>query len=267
MRLVARLLAALLALGASLGASAAHAGKPSAPARSVADVEHALAATHAELPPTTRHALATTLVEVARAHDFDAVLGWAIIEHESHWRADAVGRDGQDIGLAQIRYTSDAACQGGRESEPCRARRLALLDPTANIEAMGRAISAWKDLCTRLTGKAPDAAQILAGYGGYSRPSRQIYCGRQRSRSKAGSVWRDLPTPKAVREVVALRDGMLARLERERPARGKPTPGKPTPAKPGKPTPRAVGTSTERGPGKPTLRVSQQKPLARRAAP
>ncbi|MBI4957245.1 MAG: hypothetical protein HY908_34860 [Myxococcales bacterium] len=264
MRLVAGLAVVALALAASLGASAAHAAKPAAPPRSVADIEHALGATHAELPAATRHALATTLVGVARAHDFDALLGWAIIEHESHWRADAVGRDGQDIGLAQIRYTSDPACQGGRESEPCRARRLALLDPTTNIEAMGRAITSWKDLCTRLTGKAPDAAQILAGYGGYSRPSKQIYCGRQRSRTKAGSVWRDLPTPKAVREVVALRDAMLARLERERPAR---VPGKPAPGKPGKPTPRAVGKATERGPGKPTLRVPQQKPLARRAAP
>ena len=248
---VGRLVALAALLAAWLGAAGAHA-KPSATKRSVADVEFAIHATHPSLAPAKRHRLAETLVRVAREQDFDALTGWAIIEHESHWQDDAVGRDGQDVGLAQIRYTSDPACRD-RDSEACNARREALFEPAINIEAMGRALSAWRELCTEMTGRAPNTAQILAGYGGYSRPSKKIYCNRQRRHSKRGWHWEDLPTPKGVAEVVALYDTMLARLRSERPTRPTAKAGaKASPKEAAKASPKADASAKDDAKASPT---------------
>src|SRR5262245_19931154 len=156
MRTTPLYLALLLGLMVSTAAFDAAAGRYAAPKRSVAQVAYAIGASRSDLSDAKRRALAKLLVKVARAHNFDPLTGWAIIDHESPWRADAVGADGEDIGLAQIRYTEHRSCRDARDSEACQARRSALMDPAVNMAAMGAAISAWRELCTKVTGKAPE---------------------------------------------------------------------------------------------------------------
>jgi hypothetical protein len=187
-----------------------------APRRTVNQIAFAIGITRPNLPLATRKSLATLLVQVANAHNFDALSGWAIIDHESHWRPDAVGPDGEDIGLAQIRYTEHRACRADRESEACLAHRAALMDPSVNIRRMAFAISAWRELCTKVTGEAPDMHQWLSGYGGYSRPHLEIYCNRRKVKTATGFRWKNLPTPKAVADILASRQAMIRRIQAER---------------------------------------------------
>lgn len=215
-KLLAILSFALVAsTAASAGASSGHSGYQ-APTRSLSQVVYAIGITRPKLPEAKRRALAKILLRVAKARNFDPLSGWAIIDHESRWRADAVGPDGEDIGLAQIRYTEHRACREDRESAGCKARREALMDPAVNIHAMGFAISAWRELCTKVTGKPPEMHQWLAGYGGYSRPAQQIYCGLQRVKTAKGWRWKALPTPKPVADILVARKAMIARLKAER---------------------------------------------------
>ncbi len=187
-----------------------------APRRSVSQVAYAIGISRPGLADEKKTLFAKLLVEVAKQHNFDALSGWAIIDHESHWRADAVGPDGEDIGLAQIRYTTHKACREDRDSAACEARREALFDPAVNIRAMAGAITAWRELCERVTGKAPNMTNWLAGYGGYSRPAEGIYCGRKKVKTARGERWQELPVPKAVLDIVAARKDMLRRLQKER---------------------------------------------------
>ena len=186
-----------------------------APRRSIRQLTYAIGTTRPELPEARRRALAKMLLDVAKRHNFDPLSGWAIIDHESRWRANAIGPDGEDIGLAQIRYTEHAACRRDRSSPGCAARRAALMDPAVNMAAMGAAISAWRSLCTKVTGKAPDMRHWLAGYGGYSRPEQNIYCSRRKVRSGKGWRWQELKTPKAVEDILAARKAMIRQLQRD----------------------------------------------------
>lgn len=216
MRAAASVLTLLLALLVATTASDARASDYIAPSRTVSQIAHAIGISRPGMSEARRDQLARLLIQVAKAHNFDALSGWAIIDHESRWRADAVGPDGEDIGLAQIRYTQSEACRADRESEACQARREALLDPLVNIRAMGGAITAWRNLCTKVTGKAPDMKNWLAGYGGYSRPDDDVYCGRQRVQTKKGSRWKELPVPKPVRDILDARKAMIRRLRKDR---------------------------------------------------
>jgi hypothetical protein len=187
-----------------------------APIRSTHQVAYAIGATRPRMEPAKRETLAKLLIEVARRHNFDPLTGWAIIAHESAWREDAVGPDGQDIGLAQVRYTSRAACREDRHSDACQALRTQLLDPAANIRAMGDAITAWRKHCTRTIGMAPNMSDWLAGYGGYTRPSQRVHCGHRRVGTPTKWRWEPLEVPRPIRAIVDARRMMIHRLARER---------------------------------------------------
>lgn len=206
------LLAAAVLLVVSLGAMAAYV----APRRSVVQVERAIEVSRARLRPADRKRLARLVVDVAKAHNFDPLSAWAIIDHESGWDPTAISADGQDIGLAQIRYTVHRPCVEDRESDACAEVKERLLDPEANIRAMAGAITAWRKLCTEKMGRAPNMRDWLAGYGGFSRPSRHIFCGHQRVRRGKGYVWKRLPTPKGVQEILDARRRMIRQLRKEK---------------------------------------------------
>ena len=187
-----------------------------APKRTVTQVAYAIGTSHPSMKAAEKKRLATLLVRVAKKHNFDPLSGWAIIDHESDWRKDAVSADGQDIGLAQIRYTQTKECRKDRESDACQARKEALFDPKTNIRAMANAITAWRKLCKKKTGRPANMKNWLAGYGGYSRPKKNIFCGRKRVKTKRGYTWKELPVPKAVNEILVARKAMIRRLRKER---------------------------------------------------
>lgn len=186
-----------------------------APRRSLKQLAHAIDVSRPGMADGKRQALARLVIDVAKAHNFDPLSGWAIIDHESRWDPKAISADGQDIGLAQIRYTVQRPCVEDRDSEACEAVKERLLDPAVNIRTMAGAISAWRKLCTEKMGKAPDMRDWLAGYGGYSRPSEDIYCGHKRVRRGKGWVWKRLPTPKGVQEILDGRHRMIRRLRKD----------------------------------------------------
>ncbi len=216
-RLAAVALVVLVGALAITASPAVHAAGYVAPSRSVRQMVRAIGISNPKLTKSQRNKLATQLITVARAHNFDPLSGWAIIDHESDWRANAVSADGHDIGLAQIRYTVSKACRKQRDSKACAARRKALMVPSVNIRAMAGAITAWRKLCARVTGRPANMQNWLAGYGGYSRPRQQVYCGRRRVRGKKGAWrWKELPVPKAVADIVTSRKAMIRRLAKIR---------------------------------------------------
>jgi hypothetical protein len=186
-----------------------------APTRSLAQVSHAISISNPSISKGKRSALAKLLIKVAKKHNFDPLSGWAIIDHESDWRPKAVGPDGEDIGLAQIRYTQSRVCRKDRDSKACQARRESLFDPAVNIGAMAHAITAWRELCEKKTGRAPNMQNWLAGYGGYSRPKEGIFCGRKRVKTKKGVRWKELPVPTPVADIISARKSMIRRLRKD----------------------------------------------------
>jgi len=186
-----------------------------APRRSMKQVAHAIEVSRPSMEAGKRSSMARLVIDVAKAHNFDPLSAWAIIDHESRWNPKAISADGQDIGLAQIRYTVHRPCVEDRESEACEEVKERLLDPAVNIRTMAGAITAWRKLCTEKMGKAPNMRDWLAGYGGYSRPSDDIYCGHKRVRRGKGYVWKRLPTPKGVQEILDARRRMIRRLRKD----------------------------------------------------
>lgn len=190
-----------------------------APRRSVSQVAYAIGVTRPSASKPLRRSWAKILIRVAKAHNFDPLSGWAIIAHESHWRPGAVGSDGEDIGLAQVRYTASTVCKSDRKSKRCLAYRASLFDPAINIARMAGAITSWRKLCLKKIGKSPLMSQWLQGYGGYSRPPR-ILCGHKRVRVKRKGrsrwVWRPTPVPKPVRDILRMRRNMINRLVKRR---------------------------------------------------
>ena len=190
-----------------------------APTRSVRQVAYAIGVTRPSASKAQRQAWAKILIRIAKAHNFDPLSGWAIIAHESHWRPNAVGSDGEDIGLAQVRYTASATCKKDPEGKPCLAYRASLFDPATNMARMAFAITAWRKLCLKKIGKAPLMSQWLQGYGGYSRPPR-ILCGHKRVKRKVKGryrwVWRPTPIPKPVQDILDMRHRMIRRLHKRR---------------------------------------------------
>jgi hypothetical protein len=190
-----------------------------APRRSAKQVAYAIGATRPATPKAQRLAWAKILIGIAKTHNFDALSGWAIIAHESHWRAGAVGSDGEDIGLAQVRYTASTVCKKDPKGEGCLAYRASLFDPATNMRRMAGAITSWRKLCRKKIGKSPQMSQWLQGYGGYSRPPR-ILCGHKRVQVKRKGrsrwVWRPTAVPKPVQDILAMRRSMIRRLNKQR---------------------------------------------------
>lgn len=202
--------------GLTLGSDAM--AKYVAPTRSVDQVAFAIGRTRPGSSKALRRSWAKTLIRIAKKHNFDPLSGWAIIAHESHWHPSRVGSDGQDIGLAQIRYTASSVCND-RESDRCEAYRKSLFDPAVNMARMAYAITAWRKLCKQKIGKGPLMSQWLQGYGGYSRPPNRL-CGHKRVKKGKGKrarwVWRPTPVPKPVRDILRMRKRMIAKLRKKR---------------------------------------------------
>jgi len=215
---LARLLSTLVVF-AAISLTSVSAEPYRAPRRTVGQVAHAIGVTRPRATLAQRVAWAKILIRISTAHNFDPLSGWAIIAHESHWRPGAIGSDGEDIGLAQVRYTASTVCKKDLDGEACLAYRASLFDPATNMGRMAYAISAWRKLCRKKIGKSPLMSQWLQGYGGYSRPPR-ILCGHKRVRVKRKGqyrwVWRPTPIPQPVQDILDMRRAMIRRLSAKR---------------------------------------------------
>ena len=143
-------------------------------------------------------------------HGIQTATTVAIVEHESHWRARAESRDGEDIGLGQIRARYVGACRSDPEpvSNPgreCLRVRESLRDGEHNLRVTIRTLGKSVETCRKHTGRW-DAATVIAEYAGLNKPPKQ-WCGRRFRRGR----WVALPLHPGVAEVLRLRARLLHR--------------------------------------------------------
>lgn len=117
---------------------------------------------------------ATVVQEEAKKRDFDPFSLVAIIHFESWWTANAVGRGGHDLGLAQIRYQYLGACRNDADpvtnpSPKCKALKVALLDPIFNIRYASAHITRSRAFCREKVGKVTYHGWLAAWQGSHKR--------------------------------------------------------------------------------------------------
>lgn len=178
--------------------------------RSIATIAAAIALCAPSMPEKARVGYAKVLRAEAKKHSFDPLTGVAIIWHESSWRAGAVSPDGEDHGLGQIRARYIGACKQDADpvhapSEGCRSVKASLLSGAYNIRLMANQITRWRKLCRKKTGRSALFHRWLQGYGGYSKPTRGIWCGQRKVKGR----WKDLSKPKAVQDIIRCRRRLL----------------------------------------------------------
>ena len=143
-------------------------------------------------------------------HGIQAVTTIALVSHESHWRARAESRDGEDIGLGQIRARYVGACRSDPEpvrnpGRECLRVREALRHGEHNLRTTIRVLGRWAKTCQKRTGRG-DARTVISGYAGLNKPPSQ-WCGRVYRRGR----WVALPLHPGVAEVLRLRARLLRR--------------------------------------------------------
>lgn len=183
-----------------LGLTVSQPALAKAPRRSTADIARAIGIDHGHIPRSTRLIYAEAIADTAARHDFDPLTLVSLIRNESRFRPGAMGDHGAAVGLGQIHYRH--LCDGEVD---CERKRRSLLDPVANIHAMGQLIALKQRWCREQTGKAL-LPNWLHAYG-YNQ-SRTIRC--MRIRTKSG--WKDLPVPTAIKKIVAYRKRLIRLL-------------------------------------------------------
>jgi hypothetical protein len=181
--------------------------------RPIALLVSAILTSRPTMPTDEATRYAQALSEAAKRHDFDPLVGVAIIHFETHWIPSLVSADGEDHGLGQIRARYVGACRNdadpvGAPSEACLREKQALLDGVANIAHMGTIIERNRTFCRAKNAGKSTEASWLALYQGYGRDHGR-WC---------------VPGDKTKR-VLAYRDELAAKLAPpKRPARGRATP-------------------------------------------
>jgi hypothetical protein len=151
----------------------------------------------------------------AEQRDWDPFTYVALVWHESRWRPGAVSRDGEDYGLGQIRARFYGACKTDEDpvnnpSSACLRSKQVLLDPATNLRMMAAQLSLWRRTCRKQTGKPALLARTLAGYGGYSKPSENLWCNLQKVKGK----WVSQTVPKEVKRIIQYRRRLIRRVKR-----------------------------------------------------
>ncbi len=149
--------------------------------------------------------------ETKRAR-FDPLTVVALVHHESSWRPGLVSRDGEDIGLGQIRARFFGKCRSDPSpvkapGKGCRAVRARLQIGTYNLKRVVTALSLWRKTCRKRTGRAM-LRNTLMGYGGLSRPKQNQWCGLARRRGR----WVRQSTPWVVERIIKRRRLLVRRL-------------------------------------------------------
>lgn len=123
---------------------------------------------------------AAALQEQAQAHDFDPLMGVALIFHESSFNPRAVSANGEDYGLAQIRARHIGECANDanpvrRPSAACQEQKQRLLEPEENIRVMAELITLHRKICRAKVGDR-SVPRWLASYQGRNSAREQRWC-------------------------------------------------------------------------------------------
>lgn len=175
----------------------------------VATIVAMLLSLHPGLPLQQAQRYAAIIDSEGRRQGIQAVTTVALVSHESHWRARAESRDGEDIGLGQIRARYVGACR--HDPDPvhnprreCLRVRESLRYGEYNLRLTIAVLTRWRKTCRKQTGRSW-ARDVLSGYAGLSHPSKRQWCGRAFRRGR----WVALPLHKGVADVLRLRARLL----------------------------------------------------------
>jgi hypothetical protein len=165
--------------------------------RSLAAILHALSIVAPNF--FQQHAAAGLLRELGARHGFDPLTLVAIVDHESHWYASAISKNGRDYGLAQIEATNYATCRAPVLVEECDSRKRWLLEWDNNLNEAAALIEANREFCKAKIGStlAVYWLQQFQGFGA----TRHTTCGHVRRHGK----WVAVEVPAMTREVLARR--------------------------------------------------------------
>lgn len=169
------------------------------------------------MPQHQRASYAKVIRSEARDHQIDPFTLVSIIHHESRWRSNVISPDGEDVGLAQIRARYLKGCRGDKDpvnkpSASCRAAKARLKSGAYNIRVMAGAITRWRKLCRKKTGRPALFHRWLHGYGGKTNIKRGLWCNQRRTRGK----WRDLPVHPKLRRIINYRRKLVRLSKRQR---------------------------------------------------
>jgi hypothetical protein len=148
--------------------------------RTIATIAFAIRFGHPEVSEADANRYAAALQAEAERNDFDPLTGVAIIHRESRFTPQAVSKDGEDFGLAQVRARYVGACRQDKSprwkpSEACRAVKQQLLEPEENIAVMGQIIAGHRKLCRQKAGHA-SLLGWLASYQGSNSKKENRWC-------------------------------------------------------------------------------------------
>ncbi len=148
--------------------------------RSIQVIVAAIQLASPKVPDEDAKRIAAALQEQAKAHDFDPLTGVAIIRHESNFNPKAVSKNGEDMGLAQIRARFIGDCKHTQSpvkapTPACKRVRISLLEPEENIRVMAELITRNRKFCKQKTGSA-NFARWLASYQGRNNVRKKRWC-------------------------------------------------------------------------------------------
>lgn len=116
------------------------------------------------LPRDQAEGYAGTIERAAARNRVPPVLIVAIAANESTWHRSTVSRNGEYVGLGQVRLRNYGACRDDLEAPACLAVKAMLLDGHANLTVMAKTLRLNIDYCRRKG--HPGLAAGLAGYQG-----------------------------------------------------------------------------------------------------
>lgn len=115
---------------------------------------------------------ARPICDAARMAAVDPIHLIAYVQHESNFRRDVVSRDGEDVGLGQIRLKFQPACAGKpRSSSECKAEYYRLLEPGYNLRVLAGKVRAAKKRVNYVADPRPE--RWLAALAGSENPNHK----------------------------------------------------------------------------------------------
>lgn len=231
--------------------------------RTIAIIVAAIEMSQPKLEDSEKRRYAEALQAEARDHDFDPLTGVAIIHFESSFNQEAISRNGEDYGLAQIRARYIGACK--KDPNPkdapgpgCREVKRQLLDGVENIRVMADLITQNRAFCKKKTG-SNKFARWLASYQGRNNVRKKQWCkpgdGTYRVMRYRTKLLEQLAKRKDLKKELAIsHPPKAASLEPAPKAAEREPPPKPAPAPEEKAKPRA--------PAKPSPNQRTTKPSA-----
>jgi hypothetical protein len=166
---------------------------------------------------------APVLQELGKKHHIDPATLIVLVAGESGWREGTVNHLGC-VGLGQHCVSAlYGFCRKGTEYDKvrCDAKISQLKNGVYNLRATAAAISKNRAFCNDKTNKRSKKSRSqwrhwLPSYGGYNSPSKGIWCGQKRVKTKRGWRWRNVPVPKRIAKYMKERTRLIRAVTHKR---------------------------------------------------